>query len=288
MMRWSVGFFMMIWVTAAWSQQDTPNACEMQALTITMVPEKNIDEQIRAHQPLIRLLGEKLGMPVEIIRATSYESVIDSMVSGAVDLAVMGPAAYMMAFQRNPDIEAFASLAQAGGLYSPAGSYYNSILLVNHGSGIRTIEDLRGKRVALGDPASTSGAVVPRAEFPEVVGEGLDTYFESLLYAGAHDKALNALLENRVDGAFVASTRADAYLKKGLINEESFRVLWSSRPLHFDPFVFRAGLCPIIRERIRAVLMAPSPDRQAYLENLNATDITPVSHTDYQHLQELL
>ncbi|WP_418287579.1 PhnD/SsuA/transferrin family substrate-binding protein [Marinobacter salinus] len=52
-------------------------------------------------------------VPVEIVRASSYESVIDSVVSGAVDVAVLGPAAYMIAHRRCITILSFSAVTCA-------------------------------------------------------------------------------------------------------------------------------------------------------------------------------
>jgi ABC-type phosphate/phosphonate transport system substrate-binding protein len=64
--------------------------------------------------------------------------------------------------------------------------------------------------------------------------------------AGNHDKALEALLEGRVDAAFVASERADAYLASHAVDPAKLQVLWRSAPIRYDPYVFSASLCPAL------------------------------------------
>ncbi|WP_372994508.1 phosphate/phosphite/phosphonate ABC transporter substrate-binding protein [Marinobacter sp.] len=265
-----------------------PAECDVAELTFTMIPKKNIDEQLQEYVPLIALISDTLGVPVEVVRASSYESVIDSIVSGGVDVAVMGPAAYMIARGRNAGIEPFASLAVDGGHFTPEGSFYNSILIVGSDSTVSEPEDLKGARIALGDPSSTSGAVVPKALFPEVVGVPFDRFFGALVYAGGHDKAMNALIDRQVDAAFVSSARADEYLKRGMIGTDSFRVLWRSPPLHYDPFVFRSDLCHSVRQQVLDLLTTPSPRLRDFLESQHASGITRVQHEDYQALERLM
>lgn len=268
--------------------EEKPSVCEVTRLTFTVVPKKDIDEQLQEFQPFLALLSDEFGVPVDLIRASSYESAIDSIVSGAVDVAMLGPASYIIARRRNPGIEAFASLAVEAGHFTPEGSFYNSMLIVNGGTGVEHREDLRGARVALGDPSSTSGAVIPKATFPEVVGVPFDRFFGALVYAGGHDKAMDALLGSNVDAAFVSSARADEYLRRGIISADSFRVLWRSTPLHYDPFVFRNDLCHSVRQKLLELMTTPSPRLRDFLDSQHATRITPVRHEDYQALEGLM
>ncbi len=262
--------------------------CELSGLTFTVIPKKDIDEQLKEYQPLMTLISEGLGVPVEMVRASSYESVIDSMVSGAVDVAVLGPAAYMIAHRRNAGIEAFASLAVDGGHFTPAGSFYYSILIVRGDSDATAARELRGARVALGDPSSTSGALIPKAVFPDAVGLPFGQFFGARVFAGGHDKSMDALLAGTVDAAFVSSARADEYLKRGMISRDTFRVLWRSPPLHYDPFVFRGDLCHSVRQGIIDLMTTPSERLQDFLESQHASGITRVTHGDYEALDRLM
>lgn len=262
--------------------------CAQDSLHLAMIPKKDIDRQITEYQPLITLLGQELSLPVRVFRATSYESVIDAVVSGGVDLAVLGPASYALAWARNPDIEAFASLTLHQGYFTPAGGYYQALLLVRSDSGIDGLSQTRGLRVALNDPASTSGALIPNREFPYAVGVGLARFFGAQVYTGSHDKSLDALLAGRVDAAFVSSARADEYLRRGLLDEHTLRVLWSSQPIHYDPFVFRAGLCEELKQPIRELLLNANPALSGFLASQQAAALTTVSHEDYLPLIQLL
>ena len=96
------------WATA--SETLKSENCGIDRLKFTMVPKTDFDEQVLEYQPLLELLEEGLGIPVDLVRASSYESVIDGIVAGSVDLAVMGPASYILAHRDDPDIQAFASL----------------------------------------------------------------------------------------------------------------------------------------------------------------------------------
>ncbi|WP_193073721.1 phosphate/phosphite/phosphonate ABC transporter substrate-binding protein [Pseudomonas sp. FME51] len=262
--------------------------CGEGGLRISAVPVKNIDELIKEYQPLAELLSDGLNMPVQILRSSSYEAVIDAVVSGGADIALLGPASYLMAHQQNNRVEAFASMVLQGGHFSPAGDYYQALLVVRGDSAMRSLGDTRGGRVALNDPASTSGALIPNKEFPASAGIPLNQHFAGQVYTGSHDKTLDALLEGRVDAAFVSSVRADEYLRRGLISVDALRVLWRSAPIHYDPFVFSSEVCPQLKARVRELLLEQSPRMSAFLRSRRAVRIIPVSHQAYEPLLQLM
>ena len=90
-------------------------ACGLDRFQFTLIPKKDVEEQMREFQPLADLLVEGLGVPVDILPASSYASVIDAMTTGAADMAVMGPAAYLLAVQQEPGLSPFATLAMESG-----------------------------------------------------------------------------------------------------------------------------------------------------------------------------
>jgi phosphonate transport system substrate-binding protein len=261
--------------------------CTQQSLRIAVIPKKSMEELLREHKPLIDRLSAETGMPVEIVASSSYESVVDAIVSGGVDIAWLGPASYVLAYQRDPRIEPFASLTISRGYFTPAGHHYQALLLARK-EVASDINALRGKRVVLTDPASTSGSVVPNAEFSSKIGQPLSEFFSSLVYSGSHDKSLDALIDRKVEAAFVSSVRADAYLNAGKIDRDTFNVLWRSEPIYYDPFVFRGDLCDSIKRRVRKAMLDDQQQLSAFLESQEASAIVPVSHAEYAPLLKMM
>jgi phosphonate transport system substrate-binding protein len=258
-------------------------SCSQHSLRIAVIPKKSMDELLKEHKSLTERLTRATGIPVEIVPSSSYESVVDAIISGGVDIAWLGPASYVIAHQRDPRIEPFASLTINHGFFTPAGHHYQALLLVRSEAS-SDIAALHGKRVALTDPASTSGSVVPNAEFSKQVGEPLAQFFGSIVYAGSHDKSLDALLARKVDAAFVSSVRADEYLTNGVITRDTFKVLWRSEPIYYDPFVFSGTLCPALKEKVRNAMLNDQEGLAEFLKSQEASGIVPVDHAAYAPL----
>ena len=74
-------------------------------------------------------------------------------------------------------------------------------LIVPADSGVQSVADLKGKKVAGADPLSTSGNLYPRAF---LVSQGIDPNKDvQWVYSGGHDKSIIALVNGQVDAAVV-------------------------------------------------------------------------------------
>lgn len=261
--------------------------CTPHGLRLAVIPIKDVEAMTREHQPLVERLSKAAGVPVELVISASYESVVDAIVSGGADIARLGPASYILARQRDRRIEPFATYTLAAGTYTPAGNHYQALLLTR-ADGPTSLNAVRGKRVALSDPTSTSGSLVPSVEFAALVNTPLPRYFAALVYAGNHDKALEALLEGRVDAAFVASERADAYLASHAVDPAKLQVLWRSAPIRYDPYVFSANLCPALKQRLRQAMLDDPKALAGFVASQDATGLVPVGHKDYAGLERMM
>ncbi|MFJ2982796.1 MULTISPECIES: phosphate/phosphite/phosphonate ABC transporter substrate-binding protein [unclassified Pseudomonas] len=261
--------------------------CTPRSLRLAVIPITSNEDMTQDHQALLQRLSQATGVPVELVIAASYESVVDAIVSGGADIARLGPASYVLAQRREPRIEPFATFTLSAGPFTAAGNHYQALLLTR-ADGPDGIDPLRGKRLALSDPASTSGSLVPSVEFAAQVGVPLPRFFGSLVYAGNHDKALEALLDGRVDAAFVASERADAYLARHALAPGTLTVQWRSRPIYYDPYVFSANVCPVLKNRIRQAMLDDPGALAAFVATQDASGLVPVSQAEYEPLRQLM
>lgn len=257
-------------------------------LYFAAIPKKNLTLQYQEFEPLRQELQKVLGIPVRTVAVHSYQAVVEGLLSGAVDLAELGPAAYVQAKQRDPGIQVLATYSFPAGPFTPEGGNYHSLLLVRSEADLASIADLQGRAIALTDPGSTSGALIPLTEFKRETGVALSENAGRVAYAGSHDRALGAVLSGAVDAAFVSSRRADDYIGRGLASAAGLRVIWRSRAIMYDPFAVSSHLCEDVRARIRQVLLMPSSGRRNLLESKGAQGILGVSDEDYRWLEPLV
>lgn len=271
-------------LAAASSKCDDPDP-----LRFSLIPRKDQIRQLEEHRPLLRHLEKKLGRRIGIVQVSSYGTVIEGLVANSIDLASMGPGSYAIARSRDDSITPFVTWTMQGGAFVKAGAHsYNSLLIVLAGSHFKRIEDLRTRSIVLTDPASTSGGVIPRAEFSKTTGRALEDFAGRISYSGSHDRSIIALNKQQVDAAFVASEHLDQAIRDGLVKAEDIRVLWASSAIPHDPFVYRGKLCPELKARIRDAFYSDAPEIQQMLRNLKGERFVPVTDDAYRQIREVM
>ncbi|MFO7885488.1 MAG: phosphate/phosphite/phosphonate ABC transporter substrate-binding protein [Desulfobacteraceae bacterium] len=257
-------------------------------LYFSIVPKKNVDQQIKELLPLLQLLEEKLKRSVSIIRPLSYHSVIEGILSETIDFAILGPASYAKTKARDSRVKAFASFAKKKGFMTPQGSYYYSVLFTLKSSGFGSIEELKGKRIAFTDPESTSGSVIPNISFSKRIQPSLKEFFGTHIYTGSHDRSIESVITKDVDAAFVSSARIDEAVQKGQIKPELIQILWRSDPIHRDPFVFSGKVSDVLQNKIQDILLTSQVRLKPMLENMQMVGIVAVTDKDYQPIHDII
>lgn len=263
-----------------------------ETLVFSIIPTEETTQELDIYQPLLSALKEKTGKPVEFFMPTSYASVIEGMVNGWVQIGVHGPNSYVLAKEKDPKLEVFATYTKTKGHFQEEGPGYRAVLLVKADSKFDSIESLKGSVVGLADPASTSGNLLPRMVFGDKIGTGpeLEKYFSKVVYTGGHDQSALAVKEGRVDDAFVATHRLDNVIDRGLAAPEDYRVLWQSDIIPQDPMVYRGDLCEPIKAAIRDAFLTlnENPDAKPFFEGIKSTKFVPMKDSDYDIIRKLV
>lgn len=235
------------------------------ALTVGLIPAENNEEMIAAFEPMRVYLERRLGAPVKVYTATDYTGIIEAMRKRRIDLAWYGPMSYYLA-ERETGAEAFAVGVRAGGTVE-----YHSIFTAAGVSGVRSLEDLRGRAVALVDPASTSGGLMPAYLVKKHTGLMLDQFFDRVIWAGTHDAAQLAVKNGTVDAAAGADVIYRRMIEKGLIDEETNRIILTSPALPGAPLAYRKDL----DAAMKAWLV------EAFLDAHNHTDVSGLTRLSH-------
>lgn len=256
-------------------------------LRFALIPMKNSSTQLAEYRPLIQVLEKALDRRVEIVHAASYGTVVEGLLAGSIDLAELGPASYAQAKDRDAGVTAFASFMQRSGPHTDSGAHYRSLLIARRDRGFRGIAGLRGASVSLIDPASTSGALVPRHALAQLTGIPLERYFGRVTFAGSHDRAIQSVQKRVVDAAFVSSSRLDEALRHGKLRPDEVEVLWKSAPIPYDPFVYRGRLCQPLIERIKQAFFQENAALQAMFREINIEGLARVDDEHYREIRAL-
>ncbi|HXK27395.1 MAG TPA: phosphate/phosphite/phosphonate ABC transporter substrate-binding protein, partial [Candidatus Binatia bacterium] len=121
-------------------------------LRVGFVPAEDAQQVIQNAQPIVDILHKRLGMEVQPFVATDYTGVVEALRVNKLDIAFLTPASYVLA-KNEANVRVVLKSERKGN------PYYYAAIITRADSGIKKLEDLRGKTFAFGDPMSTSANV---------------------------------------------------------------------------------------------------------------------------------
>jgi phosphonate transport system substrate-binding protein len=157
----------------------------------------------KSFEPFRVFLAGKLGIPVTVQTGTSYSAVIEALRNKFVDAMEVGPFAHVLASSQtkvDPLAVGIYPRVPRGGtaVYNAKESpFYYSVFFTKKGSGITKISDLKGRKFAFVDAASTSGNLIPRTALLKAKLDP-EKDMESI-FAGSHQSAAVAVWNGKVD-----------------------------------------------------------------------------------------
>ncbi|MFI6941785.1 phosphate/phosphite/phosphonate ABC transporter substrate-binding protein [Streptomyces sp. NPDC050418] len=228
-------------------------------------------------------ISKQLDCPVELTITEDYSAEVLAMENGKLDIGMFGPLGYVFASKR-AKAEALASFGDVKGELST----YTAGIWVPKNSSVKSVEDLKGKSLALGSPGSTSGDALPRQA---IVDAGLKEKDVKVDYAGGHPEALLALTNGKVDAAEINSQQLAVATEEGTFDESEFRRVWTSDPIPNDPITVRGDMDPKFKEALQTALLDLPEDKVAEIGKLLDVDpagpLLKVDDKTYQPLFEL-
>jgi phosphonate transport system substrate-binding protein len=244
-------------------------------LRVALLPDENAATVIKDNQGLKEYLEKRLEKKIELVVTTDYSSMIEAMRFGRLELAYFGPLSYLLARSKS-EIEPFAALVSHGS------TTYTSVVIANTESGINTVEDIKGKDVAFGDPASTSSHLVPRAL---LLDHGLDAERDyKPHYVGAHDAVAKAVENGNAQAGALSRPIYNSLVERKLINAERVKVIAETKPIPQYPWTVRSNLDPALKEKIKnAFYDLKDAD---ILKKFKAQGFAPISDKDYDGLRD--
>ena len=219
-------------------------------LHLVLTPSQKPTDLLAVGEEFAQVLGKLVGVPVRVTVASDYAAVIEALRNRTADLAFVHPVGYVLANR-----EAKATIV-ARNLWHGKSSF-TSRIFVRAESGLRRLEDLRGKTIAFVDPASSSGYIYPMVLLIQrglVQNRDPKTFFREVVFSGAHDASMRALLNGHVDAIASFDLAREQYLADPVERE---RVTWVAETEHIPEagIAARPGLDPATLARIRAALL---------------------------------
>jgi phosphonate transport system substrate-binding protein len=247
-------------------------------LVIGLIPEQNIFRQMERYEPLAIYLQSRTGYKINLVVLPRYGNIIDNFVSKGMDGAFFGSFTYTLAHAKL-GVEVIARPETTEGI-----STYYGLIFVRKDSGIRTAADMRGKRFAFVDKATTAGYLLPLDYFHKNGIKDVQSYFKETYFAGTHEDAIYDVLNRKADIGAAKNTIFEMLAKSDGKIAESLVILQRSPEVPENSLALRRDISDEVKGRLREALlnMNNDPDGKTVLAAFGAQRFIPTTDDDFE------
>jgi phosphonate transport system substrate-binding protein len=189
-------------------------------------------------------LGEKTGKEVVFFPVQSNAAQIEAMRSGRLHISGFNTGSNPLAVNC-AGFRPFTIMASEDGSFG-----YEMEIITYPGSGIESVEDIKGKQLAFTSPTSNSGFKAPSAILKADYDLLPDRDFEPV-FSGKHDNSILGVANKDYPAASVANSVMKRMIERDVVSEDQIVSLYESQTFPTTGYGVVHNLKPELQEAIK-------------------------------------
>jgi phosphonate transport system substrate-binding protein len=247
--------------SVALSMSTAAFAQDVSVLRIGLDGGENESDQIRRSECVAEPLKAATGVSeVQFFPSPDYNGVIQGLLGGTIDIAIMGASSYAAIYLQDPNaVDPVLTTKQGDG-----STGYHTIMVARADSGIADLASTKGKKLGFADPDSTSGFLVPNVALPVDLGSPIADFYGETGFGGGHENLVLGVLDGTWDvgttfgsgqGEFsegYTSGNLRIMVDKGLLDMDDLVEVWQSPIIPNGPLMVSNKLPADMKEKVTA------------------------------------
>jgi len=291
-MNLSKGLILFVFITLTFltsCQNDAPLGTKDNPVKLYFTPSVDAETISSNSKEFIQYLEKETGYLFKTGIPANYVAVVEAFGSKRADIGVMNSFGYLMA---NDKYGASAKLR----VLRYGHDYYQGQILAHVDSGIESIKDLEGKKMAFVDPSSTSGYMYPLKIMKDAgVSPGNTTF------AGKHDNVVISIYQRQVDAGatYYSAPAPDGSIRDARARvkvqfedvEDKIKIITTTDKIPNDPFVFRKDLPKEVTEKFIAAVkkfIATPKGKEIFQRIYSVEGVVDTTDADYDSLRNIV
>jgi phosphonate transport system substrate-binding protein len=273
-------FLLCLPLFAACSPQEPPPPAKkpsVEKLLIGLIPEQNLFRQMERYEPLGEYIYRKTGTKITFKVLPRYGNIIDSFKSSGLDGAFFGSFTYTLAHAK-AGVEVLARPVALDNT-----STYYGMIFVRKDSGIRTVRDMKGKRFAFVDRATTAGYLLPLDYFHHHGISDYNQHLKEAYFTGTHEDAIEDVLNKKADIGAAKNTVFQRLANENPRIPKELVVLARSPDVPENALALRKDIDMSVRNLLKESLLTMhlDPDGKQVLKRFGALKFIETTNKDY-------
>ena len=229
------------------------------------------------------------GIDLDWVLYSHYDALVEAFVKREIDLAWNAPLAYVKIKRRLQDPCQVVAMRDID-------VNFTTHFITHAGSGITTVQDLKGKRVALGSRGSMQAGLLPYYFLQQL---GLDPARDLAVCSFYDERQGNSYLDERdvvervgrreYDAGAVSQRTIETLQAEGTLASDGLRIIWSSPGYSHCCFTAHSDMEPALVQKItRAFVSIDAQDSagRAVLEGEACRAFVPGITTGWETLEK--
>ncbi len=269
--------FIVVILSVSFTDRESTETQQTEIL-IGLIPEMNVFKQQERFRPLAEYLTKKTGIKVNMTILSRYGNIIDRFTAEKMDGAFFGSFTGALAIEKL-GVEPIARPVNLDG-----SSTYHGYLFVRKDSGIRSVEEMKGKKMAFVDKATTAGYIFPVAYLKKSGVKDYRTYFKEFFFTGSHDASIYAVLGKKADIGAAKHSIYDRVRKTDARVDKELLIIAESAKVPSNGLCVRKGIDRELKNKLKNALLSldKDPEGKQVLEKIGALKFIETTRNDYR------
>ena len=249
-------------------------------LRVSAIPDESPTELQRKFAPLGAYLQRQLGMPVKFTPATDYAATVEALAAGKLDLVWYGGFTFVQARRRTGTALPLVQREED--------AHFHSKFITRAGSGVTSLQGLRGKTLAFGSESSTSGHLMPRYYLLQA-GIDPDKDLSRYAFSGAHDATAKWVEQGKVDAGALNESVWNKLVEERKVDPAKVVVFYTTPDFYDYNWTVRGDLDPAVAQKLKAAFLAldyAKPEDRAILDLQRTKKFIETRPENYVKIEE--
>jgi phosphonate transport system substrate-binding protein len=250
-------------------------------LKVSAIPDENPTELMRIYTPFAEYLGKELGMKVQFTPVVDYAATVEGLAARKLDMVWYGGFTSVQAVRRTNGNARRLALRQED-------AEFKSVFVAKPGSGIKSLNDLKGRTLAFGSVSSTSGHLMPRS-FLLKAGVNPDKDLKQVAFSGAHDATALWVESGRVDAGALNFLTWEKLVQSKKVDPAKVDVFWTTPPYVDYCWTVRGDLDAGVQEKITTAFLKlnyDDPEHRKLLDLHRTKKYVKANDADWKSIED--
>ncbi|MBU0663030.1 MAG: phosphate/phosphite/phosphonate ABC transporter substrate-binding protein [Proteobacteria bacterium] len=264
--------------------QNTGASEKQEELLIGIEPEHNIFDQVEKYRLLADYLSRKFDIKIRLTVMSRYGEVLKRFKSRRLDGAFLSSYTATMALKQL-NLAPVVSQVNLQNI-----SRCQSYIFVRRDSGIKSVNDMKGKNMVFVDPATTEGYLFPAVLLHKIGITEMNTFFNRYFFAGSHASAIFNVLDGKADIGCAKSTTFNRLTAKDPSMKSELLIVAESQPFPETTLCIRKDLPAELQQKLISVLLAidASESGREILSKIDMNKFINATESDFDSISSMI